>query len=101
MRHRIFESAGLAAADERVVEVHPEVSFRELIGRPPSPKRTAAGPSERQLALATAGIDVPDLPYPFEDVLDGAVAAWSALRYAREAVPLPDGHAGRIGAIWR
>jgi hypothetical protein len=32
MRHRIFEIARLAAADERIVEVHPEVSFRELLG---------------------------------------------------------------------
>jgi hypothetical protein len=45
---------------------------------------------------------VPDLPYPTEDVLDAAVAAWSALRYARgEARPLPAGHSARIGAIWR
>jgi hypothetical protein len=30
------------------------------------------------------------------------VAAWSAARYARgEALPLPEGHVDRIGAIWR
>jgi hypothetical protein len=28
MRHRIFDVARLAPADERVIEVHPEVSFR-------------------------------------------------------------------------
>jgi len=102
MRHRILEIDRLAAADERVFEVHPEASFRELLGRALSPKRTAAGASERRLALANARIDLPDLPYPLEDVLDAAVVAWSAARYARgEALPLPEGHRARIGAIWR
>jgi predicted RNase H-like nuclease len=102
MRHRILEVDRLAAADERVFEVHPEVSFRALAGRPLASKRTAAGATERRLALANAEITVPDLPYPLEDVLDAAVAAWSAMRYAQgDALPLPDGHRGRIGAIWR
>ena len=102
MRHRIFEIARLADADERVFEVHPEASFRELLGRTLSAKRTASGASERRLALAGAGIAFPDLPYPLEDVLDAAVAAWSAMRYAGgNALPLPEGHSARIGAIWR
>jgi predicted RNase H-like nuclease len=102
MRHRISEIAHLAAADERVVEVHPEVSFRELLGRTLSPKRTGAGGSERRLALTEAGIDLPDLSYPLDDVLDAAVAAWSAMRYAHgEALPLPHGHQTRLGTIWR
>jgi Protein of unknown function (DUF429) len=102
MRHRIVEIAHLAAADERVFEVHPEVSFRELLGRTPSPKRTGSGASERRLAPADAGIDLPDLPHPLDDVLDAAVAAWSAMRYARgKALPLPHGYQARVGAIWR
>jgi predicted RNase H-like nuclease len=102
MRHRIFEVELLAERDQRVFEVHPEVSFRELAGETLPPKRTAIGASRRLAALARAGIELPDLPYPIEDVLDGAVAAWSALRYARgEARPLPEGHTARIGAIWR
>jgi predicted RNase H-like nuclease len=102
MRHRIFEIARLATGDERVIEVHPEVSFRELLGRTLSPKRTGSGGSERRLALADAGIDLPDLPYPLEDVLDAAVAAWSAMRYAHgKALPLPQGDHARIGPIWR
>jgi predicted RNase H-like nuclease len=101
MRHRIFELDS-AAGDERVIEVHPEVSFRELVGRPLPSKRTPAGVSERRLGLARAGVVVPDLPYPLDDVLDAAVVAWSARRYARgRAVPLPEGHQARIGAIWR
>lgn len=102
MRHRILEVAPLALADERIIEVHPEVSFRELVGKSLSPKRTAAGASERRRALASTGINVPDLPYPQDDVLDAAVAAWSARRYARgEAATLPESHGSRIGAIWR
>jgi predicted RNase H-like nuclease len=102
MRHRISEIAHLAAADERVVEVHPEVSFRELLGRTLAPKRTGVGGSQRRLALAEAGVDLPDLPYPLDDVLDAAVAAWSAMRYAQgKAPPLPHGHQDRLGAIWR
>jgi predicted RNase H-like nuclease len=102
MRHRIFEVAPLARADERIFEVHPEVSFRELLGRAPSSKRTASGVSERYRALEAAGITLPDLPYPFDDVLDASIAAWSATRFAQgEAVPLPEGHLLRIGAIWR
>ena len=73
----------LAAADERVFEVHPEVSFRELLGRQLASKRTAAGALERQLALEGEGITLPDLPYPQEDVLDATVAAWTAMRYAQ------------------
>jgi predicted RNase H-like nuclease len=102
MRHRILEIARLAAPDERIVEVHPEVSFRELLGRPLSPKRTVSGASERRLALAKAGIDLPDLPYPLDDVLDAAVVSWTAMRFARgRALPLPQGHQARVGAIWR
>jgi hypothetical protein len=63
MRHRIFEIGRLASADGRIFEVHPEVSFRELVGRSLAPKRAAAGASERRLALARAGIEHPDLPY--------------------------------------
>lgn len=102
MRHRIFEIARLAAADERIVEVHPEVSFRELLGRTLSPKRTGPGGSERRRALAEARIELPDLPHPLDDVLDAAVVAWSAMRYAHgKALPLPQGHHTRVGAIWR
>jgi predicted RNase H-like nuclease len=102
MRHRILEVARLAEADDRIFEVHPEVSFRELVGRPLAPKRTARGALERREGLAQAGFVVPDLPFPLEDILDAGAAAWSAMRYAMgEALPLPEGHRDRIGAIWR
>jgi hypothetical protein len=70
--------------------VHPEVSFRELIGRTLSSKSTGTGVVERRLGLFEAGIELPDLPFPVADVLDAAVAAWSAARYATgAALPYP------------
>jgi len=102
MRHRILEVESLATNNERVFEAHPEVSFRELAGRPLASKRTALGLSERQAELANVGIELPaDLPYPLDDVLDAAVAAWTADRYARgEARPFPSGGSGRRATIW-
>ena len=102
MRHRILEIDMLARTDERIIEVHPEVSFRELFGHPLAAKRTVAGVSERRSALARAGIEVPELPYPIDDLLDAAVVAWTARRYARgEALALPSYQPSRIGPIWR
>ena len=102
---RILEVAVVAEADERLFEVHPEASFRELAGHPiGASKHTWSGFQVRRRVLAAAGIELPDdLPHaPLIDTLDAAVAAWSADRYARgEARPLPAGHTARIGAIWR
>jgi predicted RNase H-like nuclease/chloramphenicol 3-O-phosphotransferase len=103
--HRMLEVEPFALADDRVVEVHPEVSFRELAGRPLAhAKKTAEGREERRHLLARAGILVPPLPprLPLVDALDAAVTAWTAARWARrEAQPFPEGHSERIGAIWR
>lgn len=100
MRHRIIEADAAAQLDERLFEVHPEVSFRELAGHPLDSKHTLNGLTQRSDALASAGIQ---LAGPVnDDLLDAAVAAWSADRYARnKALPLPEGHKARLGAIWR
>lgn len=104
LRHKILEVDAHAHADDRVVEVHPEVSFCELAGRPLASKHTDAGLAGRRAPLAEAGIELPQrvrgIPEP--DLLDAAIAAWTAARYAcGEALPLPEGHSERIGAIWR
>ena len=105
LRGRILEADPLARADARIVEVHPEVSFCELAGGPlRSSKHTPEGLRERRALLEEAGLVLPERPrgVPEADLLDAAVAAWSAARYARgEALPLPAGHTERIGAIWR
>lgn len=89
-----------ACLDERIVEVHPEVSFRALKGAYlEEAKTTWSGFMERRALLAAAGIEIPDaLPagLPLVDVLDAAVAAWTAARHAR-------GEADRLGSgpsIW-
>jgi predicted RNase H-like nuclease len=99
------------SAIDRVYEVHPEVSFCALAGRHlASPKATWAGVRERMDLLAGAGIHVPINigvagVAAVDDVLDAAVAAWTALRIARgEARTLPDPPetdvTGRQVAIW-
>jgi len=81
--------------DERVREVHPEVSFATLAGRPLAfGKRTWNGQHERLRLLARARIVLPQRLdaglVPVDDVLDAAVAAWSASRIARgEDITIP------------
>lgn len=88
---------------ERVIEVHPELSFWALAnGRPMEhPKRTPEGYDERRALLdaAFAGIAIPlradarrlARPAVADDVLDAIVAVWTARRYA-------EGRSGRLPA---
>jgi predicted RNase H-like nuclease len=104
LRRRILEVDDYAREDARVIEVHPEASFRELAHRPLLSKHRADGLGERRALLEAAGIEVPEsVPRIAEpDLLDATVAAWSARRYALgEALPLPEDYGERIGAIWR
>jgi predicted RNase H-like nuclease len=104
LRKRILEVDEYAQRDERVIEVHPEVSFRELARRPIPSKHRAEGLVERRRLLVEAGIELPEYVARVAepDLLDATIAAWTARRYARgEAVPLPAGRFERIGAIWR
>ena len=81
--------------DTRVHEVHPEVSFAVLAGSPLAfAKRTWNGQRERLRLLAGAGIELPDRldagVVAADDMLDAAVAAWTATRVARgEQVTFP------------
>lgn len=104
LRRRILELDDYALDDPRVIEVHPEVSFRELAHGPLLSKHRTDGLMQRRLLLQQSGIELPaSVPRVAEpDLLDATVVAWSAARYARgEALPLPVGHVERIGAIWR
>ncbi len=85
---------------ERVVEVHPEVSFWALDNYRPMtyPKRTAEGFEERHnLLLAALGGSLPTRAQAgsavrgagADDLLDATVAAWSTRRFA-------EGIAGRL-----
>lgn len=90
--------------DQRVFEVHPEVSFRALAGKPIGfSKHSWTGFMARRRLLASAGIDLPDDvgAAPVIDVLDAAAAAWSAGRHAcGDSQSLPEGAPRAIGAIW-
>jgi predicted RNase H-like nuclease len=72
-------------------EVHPELSFREMVGRPlVYSKKTSAGKRERIAALAEQGFpesfvrEVPlGLPVGPDDFLDSCAALWTAERIYR------------------
>jgi predicted RNase H-like nuclease len=111
LAHRIFEVDTGASIDDRIVEVHPEVSFRAMAGKPLEfSKKTWNGTSVRRRFLAENGIVLPDDVghagvVPVDDVLDAAAAAWTADRVAGgNAVSLPDPperlEDGRDAAIW-
>ena len=102
---KILEVQAHADRDERVIEIHPEVSFCELAGGPlPESKHTAEGLARRRRLLAEAGIELPAaVPgVPEADLLDAAAGAWTAARYAAgTAETVPPEHGERLGAIWR
>ena len=112
LRPRILEADGWARrAGLSVVEVHPEVSFATLAGAPLAvSKKSWAGAQLRRRLLAEVGVVLPDDlgeagAVGVDDILDAAVAAWSAHRVSKGcAVSYPalpqhfgDGHAA---AIW-
>jgi predicted RNase H-like nuclease len=84
LRHAIAEVQAFAA-DPRVVEVHPELSFAAASGRVAAPKRTAAGVAERVAALqgwtdVVAALARAPAGVPVDDALDALAAAWTAVR---------------------
>lgn len=98
---RILHVTELALRDERIREVHPEVSFRAMNGDQPLAykKKSAGGALERIELLHRHGIELElraTAAAPLDDVLDAGAAAWSAQRIARgEARSL-----GQPVAIW-
>lgn len=92
-----------SAQQDRVFEVHPEVSFWALAGGRPMAhaKDKPEGYRERQTLLADAlGVVIPDRANAFklarpaspDDVLDAIVAAWTARRW-------PEGRAERLPQV--
>jgi predicted RNase H-like nuclease len=109
---KVFDvDAWCRGLDVAVREVHPEVSFAELAGGPlPYPKKTWAGQARRRSLLRDAGVVLGDAlgpadRVPVDDVLDAAVAAWTARRVAlgtARSLPSPpeDVGDGWPAAIW-
>ena len=86
-------------AGRRVVEVHPELSFRAMGDRLVlAPKRSWHGAAERRALLRGQGLDLESVDLgpvariaAADDVADAAAAAWTAMRVARGgAVSRPD-----------
>jgi len=99
LRHKLLQvDRWVRRQTRRVVEVHPEVSFAQLAGGPLTErKHTWAGAARRRRLLADAGVTMADDlgeaggRAGVDDVLDAAVAAWTARRVARgEARCIPD-----------
>lgn len=88
LRSKIFEvEEWLLERPCTVYEVHPELSFMAMIGRPAgASKKTWLGMVERRAALASAGIALDNVDpevgavVGVDDMLDAGAAAWSASR---------------------
>jgi predicted RNase H-like nuclease len=94
-----------------VYEVHPEVTFGQMAGRPlVDSKRTWAGAEQRRMLLAREGLFLAGTlgdagRAAVDDVLDAAACAWTAARIvAGDATSLPDPPQptpdGLAAAIW-
>lgn len=112
LRAKVLEVDALVrAGEDRVYEVHPELSFATMAGHPAGhPKKTWPGQRERLALLDAAGIRLDALVGTTgtaapDDVIDAAAAAWTARRLVEgTAVSFPDPPqrtpAGPAAAIW-
>ena len=104
---KILEVDPVAAGDDRIIEVHPEVCFRAMKGEPlDNSKHSWNGQTERRRLIAGAGIDLPDhLPdagkAPPDDLLDAAAAAWTAWRVATGKAEILPGSSARCATSQR
>ena len=89
LRERVLEAEFYVSDNPNTIEVHPEVCFRAMKGKPLDySKHSWNGQTERRRLIANAGIDLPDhIPeagkVPSDDLLDAAAAAWTAWRVAQ------------------
>jgi predicted RNase H-like nuclease len=112
LRKKILEVDKVVGRDDRVREVHPEVSFRAMNGEADlrHRKKTPWGFAERKNLLERNGVWLPETAFHMkrvgpDDVLDAGAAAWSARRIASgmgQTVPAEPGtdDQGRPIAIW-
>ncbi len=81
---KIIEVDRLARQTDRLVEVHPECSFRTMADVDLASKKSPEGIAQRRSLIDThLGISVPTLHgATIDDVLDAYAALWSAERFA-------------------
>lgn len=110
LRRKILDVDGELCDDDHVFEIHPEVCFCAMAGRPLwTRKVTWSGMWERLALLREQGVVIPSQAGDAgaaapDDVLDAAAAAWSAHRIANgqaRYVSEPEVDAqGRRVTIW-
>lgn len=87
---RILEADALLP-DDRLAEVHPELSFAAMAGHVLPSKHADAGRDARAALLGSIFGGIPDGPAPLADRMDALAALWSARRWAAgAATSLPD-----------
>jgi predicted RNase H-like nuclease len=92
---RIVEAGALADRHAAVLEVHPEVAFAVLEGRPLPSKRTWAGHRTREAVLTRLGMQLPAAfdgadRVAADDVVDAAICAWVAAGPAAQLRTFPE-----------
>lgn len=93
----------------RVVEAHPEVSFRALAGegQPPLPRKLLSAGRDARLALLSGWLPSAALPKPRpgmardDDCLDALVCAWTARRWLAGEAELLGGELDATGVPMR
>ena len=102
---RLVTSLAGAVPGDRLVEIHPECSFRVMAGAPLPSKHTADGIDRRRaLLLPRFGpvVDARPTGAAADDVLDAYAVLWSAERFARgEHLTLGDGSVDELGLPMR
>jgi len=107
LKKQILAVQPFAERDERIYEVHPEVSFREAHGTEILwPKSSWNGQMLRRSILRERGVNLPQVLPELgvadpSDILDAAIVAWSACRIASDAAERFPENGLRISTIWR
>ncbi len=107
LKKQILAVQPFADQDDRIYEVHPEVSFREAHGEELLwPKSSWNGQMVRRSILAEKGIELPQVTVELgvadpADILDASIVAWSASRIASNVAERFPANGLRISTIWR
>jgi len=107
LKKQILAVQPFAERDDRIYEVHPEVSFREACGNELRwSKSSWNGQMVRRSILAEKGIVLPQVLPELggadpSDILDASIVAWSASRIANNSSERFPADGSRLASIWR
>lgn len=107
-------ASSVLESERWLIEVHPEVSFRELAGDADLPRKSGSDGRRARLALLRsvfpdseqqlAAVGWPRKKVGYDDMLDAYAALWSALRFSRgkgHYVQLGNGERDSRGVLMR